>query len=125
MNADLFAGHEGAGGILALSDRAFWDNYQRRELLHTVRAGWASSPNEERRLIEERILKGPDQGNEEDPAEYARRKARAAATILGWLALHNCEISEYVQRELPSLREADPHWRPAWDASSRPRLGGA
>ena len=118
MKHDLFAGHESAKGILALSDRAFWDNYLRRELLHTLRARWGEFSKEERRLVEERIRQGPDQMDEEDPEEYARRKASSAATILGWLALHNCEMSEDVQRELPKLREANPHWRPSWDASA-------
>jgi len=118
MKAHLFSGHECAEGILALTDRAFWDNYLRRELLHTLRARWDEFPDEERRLIEERILRGPDQRYEEDAEEYARRKASSAATILGWLALNNCEISEDVQCELPRLREANPDWRPSWDTSA-------
>lgn len=118
MKHDLFAGHESARDILALSDRAFWDNYLRRELLHMLRARWGEFSKEERQLVEERILRGPDQRHEEDPEEYARRKARSSATILGWLGLHDCEISEDVQRELPTLRDADPHWRPSWDASA-------
>ena len=118
INAHLFSGRESAEGILALSDRAFWDNYLRRELLHTMRARWGEFPDEERRLIEARILRGPDQWDEEEPAEYARRKASAAATIFGWLALNNCVFSEDVQGELPRLREANPNWRPSWDASA-------
>jgi SIR2-like domain len=118
MNAHLFSGHECAEGILALSDRAFWDNYLRRELLHTLHARWGEFPVEERRLIEARILQGPYKWDEEEPAEYARRKASAAATIFGWLALNNCEISEDVQGELPRLRDANPDWRPSWDASA-------
>src|SRR5260370_6525482 len=118
MQPDLFSGPESAEGILALSDRAFWDNYLRRELLHTLRARWGEFCDEERRLVEERILRGPDQWDEEEPAEYARRRASAAATILGWLALNKCEVSEDVERELPGLREANPHWRPSGDASA-------
>jgi hypothetical protein len=118
MKPDLFSGHESAEGVLTLSDRAFWDNYLRRELLHTLRARWGEFPDGDRRLVEQRILWGPDQWDEEEPAEYARRKASAAATILGWLTLNKCEVSENVERELPRLREANPHWRPSWDASA-------
>jgi hypothetical protein len=118
MKAGLFSGRESAEGILALSDRAFWDNYLRRELLHTLRARWAEFPDQERRLIEARILQGPNQWDEEDPEEYARRRASAAATMLGWLTLKNCEISENIQRELPRLREANPDWRTSWEASA-------
>lgn len=118
MKAHSFSGCECAEGILSLSDRPFWDNYLRRELLHTLRARWNELPIEERRLIEERILRGPNQQDEEDPEEYARRKGSSAATIFGWLALNSCEVSEDVRRELPKLREADPRWRPSWDASA-------
>jgi hypothetical protein len=118
MKAGLFSGRESAEGSLALSDRAFWDNYLRRELLHTLRARWTEFPDQERRLIEARILQGPNQWDEEDPKEYARRRASAAATIFGWLTLNNCEISADIQRKLPRLREANPDWRVSWDASA-------
>jgi len=118
MKPDLFSGQQSAEGILALSDRAFWDNYLRRELLHTLRARWSDFPDHERRLIEARILRGPDQGDEEEPGEYARRKASSAATIFGWLLRNECDISQAVQDELPRLREANPNWRSSWDASA-------
>lgn len=118
MKAHLFSGRECAECILALSDRSFWNNYLRRELLHTLRARWNELPNEERRLVEGRILRGPVQWDGEDAEEYTRRQGASAATILGWLVLNNCTISEDVQRELPRLREADPRWRPSWDASA-------
>jgi hypothetical protein len=51
MKPNLFSGHESAEGILALSDRAFWDNYLRRELLHTLRARWSEFPDGTRRLV--------------------------------------------------------------------------
>ena len=56
MKPNLFSGHECAEGILGLSDEAFWDGYQRRELLHTLRARWVEFPEADRRAIEERIL---------------------------------------------------------------------
>ncbi len=118
MKANLFSGHECAEGILGLSDEAFWDGYQRRELLHTLRARWGEFPEADRRAIEERILGGPDRRDQEEADEYAKRKASASATILGWLALHKCELSPEVEQQLPKLREADDRWRPSWDASA-------
>jgi hypothetical protein len=116
---DLFSVHECAEGIVALSDQAFWNSYQRRELLHTLRARWSDFPNKDRHLIEERILRGPNQWDkEEEPAEYAKRKAGASASLLGWLALHKCELSAEVEQQLPKLRGANDHWQPSWDASA-------
>jgi hypothetical protein len=118
MNVGLFSGRESAEGVLALSDRAFWDNYHRRELLHTLRARWAEFPDQKRRLIEARILQGRSQREDEHPEEFARRRASATATIFGWLTLNNCEISMEIQLQLPALREANPDWRPSWDESA-------
>jgi hypothetical protein len=118
MKPELFSGHESADGILALSSRAFWDNYLRRELLHTLRARWAEFPAGDRRLIEKRILRGRDQWDEEDPEDYARQKASSVATVFGWLTLNNCEISDAIRRQLPRLRAANPDWQPSWDASA-------
>jgi hypothetical protein len=111
MRADLFS-------ILALSDEAFWNSYQRRELLHTLRARWGEFSDEDQHLLEERILRGPGQRDEEESAEYARRKASASATFLGWLALQNCGLSAEVEQQLPKLRAVDDRWRPSWDASA-------
>ncbi len=118
IKPDLFSGHESAEGVLSISDRSFWNNYLRRELLHTLRARWTDFSDTDRHLIEQRILRGPYQWDEEDLEDYARRKGGSAATLFGWLAQNNCTISEEVQRELPRLREANPHWRSSWDASA-------
>jgi hypothetical protein len=96
MKGDLFSGHECVDGILALSDDGFWNRHHQRELLHTLRARWSDFPIKDRRLIEAKILRGPGRWDEEEAAEYARRKAIASATLLGWLKLHNCELSKAV-----------------------------
>lgn len=118
MKPALFSGHECAQGVLGLTDRAFWDSYLRRELLHTLRARWVDFPNKDRHLVEARILRGPDQWDEETPEGYERRKGSSSAVIFGWLALHNCELSQDVQQELARLRAANPDWSPGWDASA-------
>src|SRR5580704_12021149 len=82
------------------------------------RANSNSFLDKDRRLLEARVLEGPRQRDGEDPDEYAQRKAIASATILGWLALHDCQLSAATQQELPKLRAADPRWGPAWDASA-------
>ena len=118
MKSGLFTAHECAEGILALSDNGLWNKYHRRELLHTLRARWGEFSDEDRRRIEARLLQGPDQWGEEDPDEYARRKAIGSASLLGWLKLQGCELSSEAEQLLPRLREADERWRPSWDASA-------
>jgi SIR2-like domain len=118
MKSGLFTAHECAESILALSDDGLWNRYHRRELLYTLRARWDEFSDEDRRCIEARLLQGPDQWDQEDPDEYARRKAIASATLLGWLKLQGCELSSEAEQQLPKLREADDRWRPSWDASA-------
>ena len=118
MKSGLLTAHECAEGILALCDDGLWNRYHRRELLYTLRARWDEFSDEDRRCIEARLLQGPDQWDQEDPDEYARRKAIASATLLGWLKLQGCELSSEAEQQLPKLREADDRWRPSWDASA-------
>lgn len=56
--------------------------------------------------------------SEEDDQEYARRRAMASATVLGWLQANNCELSSETQIQLAELRKADARWRPEWDSSA-------
>ena len=118
MKSGLFTAHECAEGILALSDNGLWNRYHRRELLHTLRARWGEFSDEDRRRIKARLLQGPDRWGEEDPDEFARRKAITSASLLGWLKLQGCELSSEAEQLLPRLREADERWRPSWDASA-------
>jgi hypothetical protein len=118
MKPNLFTGHECAEGILALSDKGFWNIHHRRELLHTLRARWNDLPDDDRRLVEAKFLQGPNAWDGEDTDEYARRKAMASATLLGWLKSEGCELTAEAEQQLPKLREADPRWRPSWDTSA-------
>ena len=102
MKSGLLTAHECAEGILALCDDGLWNRYHRRELLYTLRARWDEFSDEDRRCIEARLLQGPDQWDQEDPDEYARRKAIASATLLGWLKLQGCELSSEAEQQPPS-----------------------
>jgi hypothetical protein len=121
-----FAPEVGAG-VLLLSDSAFWDLYQRRELLHLLAKRWSDIDATGRERIEARILAGPSRVHEEPDPEYARRKAISAARILGWLQSHGADLGDSARQALPLLRAADPRWQASWDehadASSDIRSG--
>lgn len=118
MNTTLFTGDEAIDGILRLSDHSFWNSYQRRELLHTLRSQWNNLSMGVRERIEGRIIAGPAKWSTESDEDYKKRKAISAATTLGWLAKHNCQLSADAAGVLPSLREVDPNWRQSWDDSA-------
>lgn len=111
----LVPGSEVATGILRLNDAAFWNSYQRRELLHALAARWRDVGAIERERIEARIAAGPPRLDDEEESSYARRRAITAARILGWLQLQGAALSAGAIEMLPKLRAADPRWRPSWD----------
>jgi hypothetical protein len=126
-NSQVSSGAEVGAGILGLADAAFWNLYQRRELLHLLAERWVEIDARSRERIEARILAGPSRVNEEPDADYSRRKAISAARILGWLESRGAALGDSAQQALPQLRAADPRWQPSWDehadASSDIRSG--
>jgi hypothetical protein len=118
MKRGLVAGSDVAAGMLGLTDKTFWNLYHRRELLHTLAARWGDLDAGARAAIEGRVIAGSSRWREEDAHKYAARRAMEAATLLGWLQSHGCELSEATRELLPKLRATDPRWQPAWDAEA-------
>jgi len=119
MNVSLFAGNEVAECLLDLSDEGFWDGYHRRELLHTLRARWSEIHCEDRKKLEDRIVKGKATANRGIDADEARRHRNSeAASILGWLQANDCELSNPTVKLLPKLQSANPEWNAHWAASA-------
>ncbi len=110
--------------VLGLDDDAFWGPRRARELLWTLSARWSGLTEDGRRAIEDRIIAGPSRWDHEDSNEYDKRRAREAATRLGWLVLQGQELSAIATKKLPELRAADARWRPEWDAHAAGSLEG-
>lgn len=123
----ICSGGEVGAGILELSEAAFWNVYQRRELLHLLAGRWSDIDAASRERIEARILTGPPHLEAEPAAEYRRRKAISAARILGWLQSRGAVFGNAAREALPELRTADPRWQASWDdhadAASEVRSG--
>ena len=113
----LASGFEVAEGILRLRMDAFWNYYQRRELLHALASRWPDMPPESRKHIEDRIISGRERLPDEEEVEYRTIVAQTAARFLGWLQLHDCDLSEAARNRLLELRAAEPEWNPSWDAA--------
>ncbi len=114
IHADLFSGGEAADIVLDLSDKAFWDDHQVRELLWTLRARWGSLPTTKRRKIERRLIKGRPRRSNETLKSCRADKASTSAARLAWLQLHGCALSPSTSAMLPKLKDRDPNWREAW-----------
>ena len=114
----LVSGKTVAEGLLALSDRAFWDAQHHRELLHLLRLRWRDVPPSKRRRLERRFAGGPPKYTGESEEAYERRRSIHAATNLGWLKTNGCQLSNTTLNALRHLRRVDPDWRPEWDEAA-------
>jgi hypothetical protein len=118
MKPELFPARDVASGLLGLSDDGFWKSHNRRELLHTLRERWSDFSKEERARIEDLIIAGPAPWKAEEEKDYKQRKSITAATILGSLQRHGCELSANTLAQLPKIRSADSRWSPSWDENA-------
>lgn len=101
--------------LLAISDEAFWNFYNRRELLMMLKARWADFPDESRSAIEMRIADGSPILRGKDEDDIARIRAITSAVMLGWLLREGCSLTSPTHQRLGELRRADPNWSQQWD----------
>ena len=110
----LFSGDEVGDGLLSLSDEAFWEENYRPELLHLLKCRWHELPSDKREQVERRLVNGRARYGGESEEDFEQRRASGSATVLGWLINQGCELGGETRSVLPSLRSADPRWRPEW-----------
>ena len=114
----LLPGSEVADELVALSDRAFWDPYHCRELLHLLKARWQDLPPPKSLKLQERLIKGRTRREGESDEDYRRDRSIESAVRLGWLMLQGCQLNDNARDVLPDLRAADPLWCQEWDADA-------
>ena len=114
----LLPGSQVADQLLALSDRAFWNPYHYRELLHLLKARWQDLPPPKSSELQDRLIKGRIKRESESDEDYLRNRSIESATRLGWLMLQGCGLNDNARDALRDLRAADPRWRQEWDADA-------
>ena len=60
------------------------------------------------------MVNGRAKYNGESEEDFEQRRASGSATVLDWLINQGCELGGETRSVLPSLRSADPRWRPEW-----------
>jgi len=123
MFPELASARETEKMIFDLSDEIFWMHDNQRELLFTLRARWNHFSDPQRRRIERRLLAGPAAWEEEQPAEYKRRRATESASRLRWLELEGCELSSAASAKLEALKDVDRRWNDAWAKAADDSFG--
>lgn len=101
-----------------LNDKIFWEPRCQRELLFTLRARWPDFTSRQRRAIERRIVKGPRRWEEENAADFRRRRAVYAAERLAWLELNGCPVTPAAAKKLDALKRVDPKWSDDWASNA-------
>ncbi|MCP3667431.1 MAG: hypothetical protein GY696_33885 [Gammaproteobacteria bacterium] len=98
--------------IMQLSDSAFWDSHHQRDLLLALLAQWMDLSVDDRGIIENRILQGPNQWDQESDDKYHERHAWASLQRLSWLQQSECELRPDTTVELQELSAAVSEWNP-------------
>ena len=65
-------------------------------------------------MVERRLVKGRARYDGESEEDFEQRRASESATVLDWLINQGCDLGGETRSVLPSLRSADPRWRPEW-----------
>ncbi|WP_346895338.1 SIR2 family protein [uncultured Roseibium sp.] len=110
--------------IAELPDRAFWDSYHARDLLLMISARWGELDAENRKEIEQRILKGPDRWEDEEDQKFRERKAWASVNRLNWLGEQGCNLQLDLGKVTEELRKVAPKWKPEYAKKAADSLEG-
>lgn len=107
----------------SLPSNVFWDRAHQSELLLTLTTRWQDLSVECRKQIEDRILTGPEQWEEEPEDSYDERKARRILDRLQWLDNKDCDFSFDVKAKITELQKQDPTWKKEKALHARDFLG--
>jgi hypothetical protein len=123
MFPTIMSPKEVVGLLCGLDDDNFWDAYSRREILFTLRARWQHFTPRQRRIIERKIIAGPEKWKTERKKDHRPRRASTSASLLRWLEINNCTLTPPTSARLKILMAVDERWRESWALSADDSLG--
>lgn len=113
------------GQVMAsLSDAAFWNSYHQRDLLLVVAGRWKKLSGASRKLIEQKLLKGPKRWRREKVAAFESRRAWTMLSRIQWLQKSGCKLSPATRGQAKLLRTALPDWKEDYGARAADSLEG-
>lgn len=116
--------HDFSSVIQALSNTAFWDSHHQRDLLLVISGRWAGLSRASRKVIEDRILKGPKRLRRERSEDYIIRKSWSTIERIYWLMQAGCNLSSSAKAEIDRLRICIPNWTEELGARAADSLQG-
>ena len=114
----ILSGSEAGGLICNLRDESFWDSYHQRDLLLVLAKRWKDYPAAVKKRIEKRLLRGRPLWEEEEKAEYIKRRAWLSLSRIHWLEAHGCRFTFDLNAETAKLRKFAPEWKQEYAAKA-------
>lgn len=110
--------------IASLSDSAFWNAYHQRDLLLVVDRRWKKLAAASRKLIEQKLLRGPKRRRREKVIDFERRRAWSILDRIQCLQDSGCKFSAATRAQVKLLRTTVPDWKEEYGAKAAESLEG-
>lgn len=107
----LLDGDEFADGILSLHDDDFWSQKGGRDFLISLKRKWSDISKEKQKLIEKRILKGPQKYKKETKVGHRERSALMQLSRLHWMKNNGCDLNLDLSKVTETLKAKAPEWK--------------
>ncbi|MCE2027307.1 SIR2 family protein [Sessilibacter corallicola] len=111
---ELFNSNEVAEIILNLSQEAFWDWSNKRELLFLLNDRWDEFDLSDRNTIVERLFLGPDNNEDWSQEEFTNNKIDTSCRYIKWLVLQGREFNSEDITQLDDMISSLPKWYDEW-----------
>lgn len=109
-NECIVPDHEFGQFISSLSDTAFWDKYHQGDLLRVIAKRWEKLDDTSRKLIEQKLLKGPTQQPGENTVDFNKRCTWSILIRIQWLQYKKCNLSASTVNQAQQLYATHPEW---------------
>ncbi len=104
--------------VMLLSDDDFWALKGQRDLLISIKNKWSELSENNRKLIEKRILKGPRKPRWVSREDHVVRSAYRLLNRLHWLNSQGCIFSFDLDIVTNRYRAKAPDWKPEYAESA-------
>lgn len=108
--AKLFEADEVAKRLLSLTQKIFWSDNVCRELLFLISDRWKEFSALNRKLLTERLLKGPNNKGYWKEEEYPNYRNTMACSYIQWLILKGQTFNREYIEQLESMINGLPNW---------------
>ncbi|AUN33812.1 SIR2 family protein [Niveispirillum cyanobacteriorum] len=107
---DITESSEAGRYLTELSEEAFWDSNNQRDLLIAIQSRWENLSTRNKSRLTRKLLKGPERWEHETKKEFKERRAIYILERLEWLKQQGIAL-EIHSAKLDKLRRHSPRWK--------------